>query len=102
MKQTLLVLALFIAIGFANNFSDNPEEQIKPQIRHETSVGIDSTKCPNCGDSGCIYVQIEEEIARAGGDGTDQQIYDAANRVFILRNITDSATIKNVLSNYYL
>ena len=44
MKQTLSVLALFIAIGLANNFSDNPAEQIQPKIRHEKSLGIDSTK----------------------------------------------------------
>ena len=44
MKQTLSVLALFIAIGFANNFSDNPSEQIQPKMRYEKSLGIDSTK----------------------------------------------------------
>ena len=102
MKQTLSVLVLFIAIGFASNYSDNPEEQIQPQIRHETSLGIDSTKCPNCGDSACIYVQIEEEIVAAGGDGTDQEISDAAQRVFILRGITDTTEQKIVLANYYL
>ena len=102
MKQTLLVLALFIAIGFANNYSDNPEEQIQPQIRHETHLGVDSIKCPDCGDSNCIYVQIEEEIVRAGGDGTDQQIKDAAEKVFILRGITDTTQKQIVLSNYYL
>ena len=95
--KTLYVAIAFILIGFASSYSDNPEENPQPKV-----INCTKTTCPKCGEKTCIYNQIEEEIVAAGGDGTDQQIYDAASKVFILRNITDSATIKLILSNYYL
>ena len=97
MKTTLTVCAFIISLCFAGNFSDNPEDKPLAPLHKET-VKI----CPKCEDTSCIYYQIETEIISAGGDGTDQQILDAAQRVFILRGITDSVQIKNVLSNYYL
>ena len=95
--KTLYVALAFILIGLTNNFSDNPEENFSPKV--EECKGIN---CPKCEQKNCIYNQIEEEILSAGGDGTDQQINDAASKVFILRSITDSATMKIILSNYYL
>ena len=101
MKQTFAVIAVILALTFADNLSDNPE--VNPATKQpQSTVKIDTTLCPNCGDTTCIYVQIEEEIKNAGGDGTDTEIQEAAQRVFILRNITDSATMQNVLANYYL
>lgn len=95
--KTLYVALAFIIIGLANNFSDNPEENPAPKVEECKDIN-----CPKCEQKNCIYNQIEEEIVAAGGDGTDQEIYDAASKVFILRNITDSATMKLILSNYYL
>ena len=97
MKTTITITALILSLCFAGNCSDNPEETAS-----NTNVQETTKICPNCEDTSCIYYQIESEIIAAGGDGTDQQIKDAAQRVFILREITDSLTIKNVLSNYYL
>ena len=101
MKTLLTVLAVIITLCFADSLSDNPEVN-KPVPAFKKSADVDSTLCPNCSDTGCIYYQIETEIVNAGGDGTDSEIKAAAERVFILRGITDRATIKNVLSNYYL
>lgn len=95
--KTLYVALAFIFIGLANNFSDNPEENPAQKVEQ-----CNKPTCPKCDTDNCIYDQIEEEISNAGGDGTDQQIYDAASKVFILRNITDSPTMKLILSNYYL
>jgi len=93
MKQILLVSAIIISFCFADSFSDNPEANPSAKVTQETSI------CPDCGEDSCIYKQINEEVQ---GEGTDQEIYNAATRVFILRDITDSATIKLILSNYYL
>ena len=100
MKTTIYIVATALIFCFAGNCSDNPEETASiPTVQNKAH---NEDICPQCSDTSCIYYQIESEIIASGGDGTDQQIKDAAQRVFILRGITDSATIKNVLSNYYL
>lgn len=97
MKKIIYISLTILSIGFASTCSDNPQEITAPKV--EDCKSID---CPKCGNKNCIYEQIEEEMENAGAEGTDKEIYDAASRVFILRNITDSPTMKLILSNYYL
>jgi hypothetical protein len=61
-----------------------------------TACNIDT--CPDCSESNCIYQEINQEAK----EGTDSDIINAVNKVCIRRNVTDSATIKNILANYYL
>lgn len=99
--KTLTTLICIILIGFASNYSDNPTDKQKANTQ-SIVTDLDSSHCPNCRDTGCIYFQINNEVIQAGGDGTDGEIREAAERIFILRGITDSGTIKNVLAEYYL
>lgn len=55
--------------------------------------------CPDCLEWGCIYEDIDTAIE---GEGTDTDIYNAVMYVIKERGITDTATIKLLLANYYL
>lgn len=54
--------------------------------------------CPDCGEWGCIYEQIDE----AYDEGTDTEILNAIYKVCNERGIKDSTTIELLKANYYL
>jgi len=56
-------------------------------------------KCPDCGETNCIYQDINNHVK---GDGTDEQIETAIYEVCKERNITDPKTIDLLRANYYL
>lgn len=56
-------------------------------------------KCPDCGETNCIYQQINNAVK---GEGTDQQIENAIQEVCKERGITDPKTIDLLRANYYL
>lgn len=65
--------------------------------------GICTTKipakpCPDCGETNCIYQQINNNVS---GEG-DQDIENAIQKVCKQRGIKDSATIELIRANYYL
>lgn len=83
--KIILVICLILTACFADNFSDNPANHPKerPAICPKTS----------------IYQEINDHVK---GEGTDADIYKAVIDVCRKRGIKDSATINNILSNYYL
>ena len=60
---------------------------------------IKEFNCPDCGDTNCIYQQINEEVK---GEGTDSEIMEAIKTVCKERGIKDSATVELLKANYYL
>jgi hypothetical protein len=54
--------------------------------------------CPDCGEWGCIY----EDIDTRYDQGTDIEIETAIYEVCKERNITDQKTIDLIKANYYL
>jgi len=54
--------------------------------------------CPDCSESNCIYQEINNTVKC----DADSCIMDAVKEVCNRRKITDSSTVKNILSNYYL
>jgi hypothetical protein len=63
-----------------------------------TYTACNMTACPDCSESNCIYQEINNTVKC----DTDECIQDAVIKVCIRRNVTDSATIKNILANFYL
>lgn len=57
------------------------------------------SKCPDCGETNCIYEQINGSVK---GEGTDQEIESAIYEVCKERKITDPKTIDLLRANYYL
>lgn len=82
----LLLIAALLLIGcLADNFSDNPavNKAGQPEARRTPS----------------IYEEINNAVK---GEPTDQNIQNAVIEVCKKRNITDTARIKEILSDYYL
>src|SRR5688572_25430549 len=55
--------------------------------------------CKDCGETNCIYEQINNAVE---GEGTDSEIEQAIQDVCKSRNITDENTIDLLRANYYL
>ena len=53
--------------------------------------------CPDCGETGCIYEDIDSRII----EGTDIEISNAIYQVCKERNITDSTAIAWLKGDYY-
>ena len=87
MKKVLIISTLILCCGFADNFSD--DRDITPVQK----------VCPDCEETGCIYQEINDNVK---GEPTDKNIYQSVMKVVKKRNITDTADINNILSNYYL
>lgn len=85
MKKVLTITVLILLFGLAENCSDNPDTNKKV--------------CPDCLEVGCIYQDINDNVI---GEGTDSEIMEAVQKVTKQRGITDTATINNILANYYL
>lgn len=58
-----------------------------------------ASKCPDCGETNCIYQQINNSVK---GEGTDQEIDQAIQSVCKERGIIDPKTIDLLRANYYL
>lgn len=56
-------------------------------------------ECPECGQTDCIYKEIEDNVK---GEGTDGEIEQAIQDVCKSRNISDTVTIGLLRENYYL
>lgn len=54
--------------------------------------------CPDCGETGCIY----KEINGRAGEGSDSDYLKAIYEVCKERNITDPKIIDIIKANYYL
>ena len=89
MTQKLLFCVLLVAGCLADNFSGNPANHPKTETHNV---------CPDCGEEHCIYQDINNNVE--GESDTD--IYNAVDKICRQRGITDSATIKLILANYYL
>lgn len=84
-----IALSTYLVIGFA--CSKHEKKQVAP-------VAI-ITICPDCGQSNCIYQEINEAVK---GEGTDSEIEAAIQSVCKERGITDEKTIDLLRANYYL
>ena len=56
-------------------------------------------ECPECGQTDCIYKEIEDSVK---GEGPDSEIEQAIQDVCKSRNINDKTTIDLLRANYYL
>jgi hypothetical protein len=95
MRKLLIAATLIISLVSCKNKSvmqSNVERHFKSDI---SNIKV----CPDCEETNCIYQQINDSVK---GEGTDQNIMDAVQKVTTLRGIKDSTTIKLILSNYYL
>lgn len=84
MKQVIAILSIIIICSIADNFSDNPQVNKIPA-------------CPECGESDCIYQDIESKSK----DKTDADYYKAIMQVQKERGLTEKQTAI-LLNEYYL
>ena len=70
---------------------------LKANNFQHTLVKVNYT-CPDCGETGCIY----EDIDTRSGEGSDLDIESAIYEVCRERGIKDSITIDLLKANYYL
>lgn len=110
LRLTGFLLASFFVIGWVSINSCNAPAfgEVRTQPHHETlntAIGqrIDGLiktnyVCPDCGEWGCIYEQIDEWY----DDGNDPNIVTVIYKVCDQRHITDSVTISLLKKNYNL
>lgn len=102
MKQ-ILIITLIACLFSCNVKHQNINRHFKSDVSNIGTTRIDGLiktdyVCPDCGEWGCIYEDIDERYDQ----GIDVDIEQAIQSVCKERNITDTKTIDLLRANYYL